>query len=376
MAALGEPAAPERLERAKAELEPEEGLATICSEFDLDIEGDPMAGGSCKDVYRARLRRDIACVGQAGLEVAVIAFRQGASTLAAEHKVFRKLGRHPHLTRLLAVTRSDEGEVMSLVTEFAKMGSLDEVLGKLEERGECATVSVLLTAAMQTIDAMLQLVEHRIIHRDLALRNLLAFDFDPEDCQAVTIKLTDYGLSAAGSYVQKTTSSVGDGLPLRWMLPEAIQRSRWSEKSDVWAWGVTVWEMFTHGMVPYRSAAGTFIAQDSEVAQRVVAGERLERPLEPTECPEGVFGILQRCWAARAADRPAFAEVKRLMLEEVKAEREGECCVCLARMPTRQLLALVPCGHRCVCAADAARVVGRPCPMCRTEASQTIRVFD
>ena len=85
----------------------------------------------------------------------------------------------------------------------------------------------------------------------------------------------------------------------------------------------------------------------------MVAGERLERPLEPTECPEGVFGILQRCWAARAADRPAFAEVKRLMLEEVKAEREGECCVCLARMPTRQLLALVPCGHRCVCCTHA-----------------------
>ena len=75
MAALGEPAAPERLERAKAELEEEEGLATICREFDLDIEGDPMAGGSCKDVYRACLRRDVACVGRAGLEVAVIAFR-------------------------------------------------------------------------------------------------------------------------------------------------------------------------------------------------------------------------------------------------------------------------------------------------------------
>ena len=85
--------------------------------------------------------------------------------------------------------------------------------------------------------------------------------------------------------------------------------------------------MCTHGMVPYLSAAGTFIAQDWEVALHVVAGERLERQMEPTECPDGVFGIVQRSGAEQVADRAAFAEVKRLMLEEVKAEREGECCV-------------------------------------------------
>jgi len=102
-------------------------------------------------------------------------------------------------------------------------------------------------------------------------------------------------------------------------------------------------------MVPYLSAAGTFIAQDWEVALHVVAGESLERQMEPTECPDGVFGIVQRSGAEQVADRAAFAEVKRLMLEEVKAEREGECCVCLERMLMRQLQALVPCGHRCVC---------------------------
>ena len=251
------------------------------------------------------------------------------------------------------------------------MGSLDDVLAQLEERDERATTDVLLEAAMQTLDGMLQLVEHRIVHRDLALRNLLAFAFDAEDASRVTIKLTDYGLSATGTYVQKATSSVGDGLPFRWMAPEAIERRRWSEKSDVWAFAVTVWEMFTHSKVPY-----TFIINDAEVGQRVVAGERLERPLEPTECPEGVFVILQRCWAARAADRPAFAEVKRLLGAEVKKEMQGECCVCLRTLPARTLLALVPCGHRCVCSEDAAAVVGRTCPICRREVREAIRVFD
>jgi hypothetical protein len=75
------------------------------------------------------------------------------------------------------------------------------------------------------------------------------------------------------------------------MSPEAILRRRWSEKSDVWAFAVTVWEMFTHGLVPY-----TFISSDSEVGQRVVAGHRLKRPMTPTECPPGVFGVMLKCW--------------------------------------------------------------------------------
>ena len=348
----------------------ENGVITIPA-ADLDQPVNPMAGGSLKDVFRARLRRDVAEVGRAGLEVAVIHFRHGIGTLAAELEIFRKLGRHPNLTRLLAVTRRDDGAVTSLVTEFAPLGSLDDVLAKIEERDERATTDVLFAAAMQTLDAMLQLVEHKIVHRDLALRNLLAFAFDPEDSSKVTVKLTDYGLSATGTYVQKSTSSVGDGLPFRWMSPEAIMKHRWSEKSDVWSFAVTVWEMFTHSQIPY-----TFIANDSDVAQRVVEGTRLERPLEPTECPESVFEILQRCWAARAADRPDFAVLKRLMLEEVKKATEGECCICMQKLPTRRLLALVPCGHRCVCGDDAAAVVGRTCPICRTGVSEAIRVFD
>jgi serine/threonine protein kinase len=188
---------------------------------------------------------------------------------------------------------------------------------------------------------MLQLVEHKIVHRDLALRNLLAFTFDSEDPNKVTIKLTDYGLSSTGTYVPKTTSSVGDWLPFRWMAPEAIERLRWSEKSDVWAFSIAVWEMFTHSKVPYTS-----IANDSDVTQRVVEGAPLERPMVPTECPEGILEILKQCWAAREVDRPDFAALKRLMLEEVKKETESECCVCLQKLPTRRLLALVPCGHR------------------------------
>jgi hypothetical protein len=85
---------------------------------------------------------------------------------------------------------------------------------------------------------------------------------------------------------------------------------------------------------------------------------------------------MQRCWAARAADRPTFAQVKGLLFEEVKSEREGECCICLERLAKHNLLALVPCGHRCVCAQHAAELVGGGCPVCRTEAKDAIRVYN
>jgi hypothetical protein len=338
---------------------------------DLNVSPKSLASGSFKEVFLARLRKTIPEIGPAGHKVAVMKLRNRNSTLGAELKVFKTLGRHVNLTRLFAVTCSESGAVTSLVLEFADLGSFDHVLTNLSEGHESATADVLLTAAMQVLDGMLQLQEHTIVHCDLALRNILVFRFDASDCDQVHVKITDYGLASTGTYVQVSTSSVGDGVPFRWMPPESILRRRWSEKSDVWAFAVTVWEMFTHGLVPY-----TFISSDSEVGQRVVAGHRLERPMTPTECPPEVFGVMLKCWEQEAHARPTFAEVKRMILSEFRLGRQGECCICLERKLLSDLLALVPCGHRCVCANHASHIVGHPCPMCRAQAVQAIRVFD
>jgi serine/threonine protein kinase len=201
---------------------------------------------------------------------------------------------------------------------------------------------VLLTVATQVLDGMMQLQGYTIAHCDLgtpsllvlmvqmykcnadaahthvALRNILVFRFDASDCDLVHVKLTDYGLASMGTYVQVSTSSVDDGVPFRWMSPEAILRRR-SEKSDVWAFAVTVWEMFTNRLVPY-----TFVSSDTEVGQRVSAGHRLERPMTPTECPPGIFGVMLKCWEQEAEDRPTFAEVKRMILSEFRVGRHRE----------------------------------------------------
>jgi hypothetical protein len=340
---------------------------------DLDVDHNPIGAGSFKVVFRARLRRDIAGVGDQGYKVAVMQIRQGISTLTAELNVFMILGKHPNLTRLVAVVRSDTGDVVNLLTEFAEMGSFDNVLTDVTDRGQKATADVLLTAAMQVLDAMLQLQEHKMLHRDVALRNLLVFLFDPSDCDQVHVKLTDYGLAVTGSCIRMSTSNVGNGVPIRWMSPEAITHRRWSEKSDLWAFAVTLWEMFTHGGVPYM-----FIPSDEDVGQRVVHGHRLERPLTPAECPEGIFAVMLKCWQEKPEARPTFVEVKRMIQAEFRkgAWKQGECCICLESISLCHLLALVPCGHRCVCENHGDVVVGRACPLCRTMATQVIRVFD
>ena len=104
------------------------------------------------------------------------------------------------------------------------MGSMNEVLSKLEDDGTPCTNEVLLECAMQVCDGMAHLAEIGIVHRDLALRNVLCFSFDRESRYEVRAKITDFGMAKEGGYVRLTTSSVGGGLPFRWMSPEAILR--------------------------------------------------------------------------------------------------------------------------------------------------------
>jgi hypothetical protein len=100
---------------------------------------------------------------------------------------------------------------------------------------------------------------------------------------------------------------------IRWMSPEAILWRTWTEKSDVWAFGVVLWEFFTHGNLPYSSL---YTQCDLEVGKLVVAGHRLSRPLSPVECPLGIFVVMQKCWQEQAQHRPTVTEVKSLIEDQ------------------------------------------------------------
>ena len=235
-----------------------------------------LAHGSFKSVHRGTLR------GRSE-PIAVLRMKAGGSC-EEEAATLVKLGRHPNLVRYLGVC--NEGPDQLLLTELAPHGSLDHFLEAHEDE---VTLPHKLKMLEQICAGMVALRGEGMVHRDLAVRNILVFAFEAHDPAATVVKITDFGL------VQ------GEAVPFRWMPPEALQRRRFSEKSDVWAYGVTAWELLTDGQMPF-----AFITSAEAVAERVCGGERLKRP---GECPDALWALMQRMWAERPADRPTFVEV-------------------------------------------------------------------
>ena len=99
----------------------------------------------------------------------------------------------------------------------------------------------------------------------------------------------------------------GYEVPVRWMSPEALSAQRFSQASDVWAFGVTAWELLTDGAKPFAS-----IATDDVVAEKVRGGACLPRPPGgSTRCPDELWGVLMSCWEAEPGGRPSFADLAR-----------------------------------------------------------------
>jgi len=233
---------------------------------------------------------------------------------------------------------------------------------------------VKITVCMQVAEAMTHLHLYNVLHRDLATRNTLVFRFDPQNWKLVVVKVTDYGLSllthkgftGGASVVEVATMSSNAAGPTRWMAPESIMRRVYSKKSDVWSFGVLLYEVWTLGMIPYY-----LIADDREVARLVTQGERLS---QPDNCPQQVYAIMQDCWKSAQKDRPSMPELQTSLQEvftqESLEEAKTECVVCLTAEP---VMALMPCGHRCAC-ADCAPAL-RMCPICRCPVQEAKRIF-
>jgi serine/threonine protein kinase len=257
------------------------------SRSEITIDDAVIAVGSFKTVHRGTL------AGHAK-PIAVLRMRQGGSCEEEAAKLVR-LRRHPGLVQYLGICT--DGPDQLLLTELATHGSLDQFL---EDHEDDITLAHKLRMLQQVCEGMVALSGAGLAHRDLATRNILVFDFDAANPAATVVKITDFGLAIERHY--QTHSTVpGDSVPFRWMSPEALRRRRFSEKSDVWAFGVTAWELLTGGDVPY-----AFIESNEAVAERVCGGERLARP---TECPDALWTLLQRMWAERPADRPTFTDV-------------------------------------------------------------------
>ncbi|XP_031170376.1 tyrosine-protein kinase Tec isoform X2 [Sander lucioperca] len=232
--------------------------------------------------------------------VAIKAIREGAmyeEDFIEEAKVMMRLS-HPKLVQLYGVC--SQQKPIYIVTEFMEHGCL---LNFLRQRRGSFSLGCLLSICLDISEGMEHLEANGFIHRDLAARNCLVND-------SLVVKVSDFGMAR---YVldDQYTSSSGAKFPVKWSPPEVFNFCKYSSKSDVWSFGVLMWEVFTEGRMPFEQS------QNHEVVTLVTKGHRLYRPKMATPA---IYDIMQISWHERPEERPSFAQLCLMISDALEGD--------------------------------------------------------
>ncbi|KAM8898209.1 tyrosine-protein kinase Tec isoform 1-T3 [Spinachia spinachia] len=214
-----------------------------------------------------------------------------------EAKVMMRLS-HPKLVQLYGVC--SEQKPIYIVTEFMEHGCL---LNFLRQRRGSFGLGSLLSICLDICEAMEYLETRGFIHRDLASRKCLVND-------SLVVKVSDFSMTR---YVldDQYTSSSGAKFPVKWSPPEVFNFCKYSSKSDVWSYGVLMWEVFTEGRMPFEQN------QNHEVVTMVTQGQRLFRP---TMAPAPIYDIMQLTWQERPDGRPSFSQLCLMISDALEGD--------------------------------------------------------
>lgn len=236
--------------------------------------------------------------------------------LVSEMDMMKVIGRHMNIINLLGVCTQDGP--LYVIVEFAEHGNLRDFLrkhrpasGYERANGEKPplTEKQLVSFSRQIAKGMEYLGSKKCIHRDLAARNVLVAD-------GYVLKIADFGLARdvhSNDYYRK----MGDGrLPVKWMAPEALFHRRYTIQSDVWSFGILLWEIMTLGGTPYPS-----VPSIEKLFQLLREGHRMEKP---PQCSLQLYMLMRDCWHFYPNQRPTFAELVDCLQKilEVSCEEE------------------------------------------------------
>uniref|UniRef100_A0A3B3U3J9 Tyrosine kinase, non-receptor, 1 n=1 Tax=Poecilia latipinna TaxID=48699 RepID=A0A3B3U3J9_9TELE len=283
-------------------VQPQERTAPRLIQDSELVLGEKLGSGSFGVVKRGEWHTPAGRV----LPVAVKSLRSSRSTQAdtltdflQEVTTMQSLD-HPNIIRLYGVVLT---QPLKMVTELAFLGSLYDTLRARQFEYPLLRLWLFATQIAAGMD---YLETRRFIHRDLAARNVLLSSKE-------AVKIGDFGLMRGLS--QETNHYIMGAhrrIPFAWCAPESLRIGSFSHASDVWMFGVTMWEMFTYCEEPWFGLSGRQILLRVEQE-----GERLEKP---PDCPQELYVVMRKCWAVNPADRPSFADLIKMLAEVATTE--------------------------------------------------------
>ncbi|XP_063629448.1 focal adhesion kinase 1 [Cydia splendana] len=205
---------------------------------------------------------------------------------------------HPHIIGLVGVCSAPP---IWIVMELATLGELRAYLQQNARRLETCTLVLYI---YQLSTALSYLESKKFVHRDIAARNVLV-------STPTCVKLADFGLSKMVEDKSYYKASRGK-LPIKWMAPESINFRRFTSASDVWMFGVCMWEILMLGVKPFSGV------KNNDVIGKLENGERLALP---PRCPPRLYSVMSRCWAYEPSQRPQQHQLKETLFEILQEER-------------------------------------------------------
>ncbi|KAM7170190.1 macrophage-stimulating protein receptor isoform 2-T2 [Macrochelys suwanniensis] len=288
---------PELLEEVKDVLIPEERLLTHRDR----VIGKGHFGSVYHSTYRDLSEREIHCAVKSLNRI----------TDVEEVEEFLKEGilmksfHHPHILSLVGICLPRQGLPL-VVLPYMKHGDLRNFIRSKERN---PTVKDLIGFGLQVAQGMDYLAHMKFVHRDLAARNCMLDE-------TFTVKVADFGL--ARDIFDREYYSIRHHrqakLPVKWMALESLQIQKFTTKSDVWSFGVLLWELLTRGAPPYPEV------DPYDITHYLLSGRRLP---QPEYCPDSLYEVMLSCWTPSPEERPSFSALIG-EVESIMASLKGE----------------------------------------------------